>query len=461
MNMTNIPSPPFSYLSSQQSFLDLTSLDKIITEHEVSRQEAFNLGAKIKAALLHSRASLEQSISKEEISSLQNRLEELVQEALLKDKEQTLNKTSRLANLSHVFGDYVRYKAYIHFLETGGLVKQSSLSDMLTDEEYLSGIITFNRDLARYAVGRATERDVNSVQLARDLVSKVLDHLMQYDFRNGPLRRKYDGVKYSLKTCETILYELSVTGCDIPKKSHVREAKRARIMDDSMPYDELDELRKRMVNRDELRETVIKICRDAQKAAKQAIYALHRENVREAEKLIGQCEQCIIGQLRPIIDKEPQLRYGSFANVLEEYVEAKMFHAWLLSEGEANDLSKQPTGKILMPDEFTEIQNQLEPEDYLGGLCDLTGEIGRFAVKKGTERDADAVKLCLQTNTSILYAIESLSKLPGGGIGKKMDPLRHSVEKLEKMLYELSLVKAAGRNITAEIDNAIDPMNES
>jgi len=241
----------------------------------------------------------------------------------------------------------------------------------------------------------------------------------------------------------------------------VREAKRARIMDDSMPYDELDELRKRMVNRDELRETVIKICRDAQKAAKQAIYALHRENVHEAEKLIGQCEQCIIGQLRPIIDKEPQLRYGSFANVMEEYVEAKMFHAWLLSEGGANDFSKQPTGKVLMPDEFTEIQNQLEPEDYLGGLCDLTGEIGRFAVKKGTERDADGVKLCLQTNTSILYAIESLSKLPGGGIGKKMDPLRHSVEKLEKMLYELSLVKAAGRNITAEIDNEMDPMNES
>mmetsp|Transcript_5994 Transcript_5994/g.11346 ORF Transcript_5994/g.11346 Transcript_5994/m.11346 type:complete len:249 (+) Transcript_5994:176-922(+) len=221
MNMNNIPSPPFSYLSSQQSFLDLTSLDKIITEHEVSRQEAFNLGAKIKAALLHSRASLEQNISKEEISSLQNRLEELVQEALLKDKGQTLNKTSRLANLSHLFGDYVRYKAYIHFLDTGSLVKQSSLSDMLTDEEYLSGIITFNRDLARYAVGRATERDVNSVQLARDLVSKVLDHLMECDFRNGPLRRKYGELFvrvvlfYGHSTMSVITLLLSIGKCTV------------------------------------------------------------------------------------------------------------------------------------------------------------------------------------------------------------------------------------------------------
>jgi predicted translin family RNA/ssDNA-binding protein len=188
---STLPSPPYSYLSSQHEFLNLTKLDNIIAEHEVSRQEAFNLGAKIKAALLHCRASLEQSISKEEICILQNRLEELVQEALLKDKEQNLNKTSRLANLSHVFGDYVRYKVYVHFLETGSLLKQSSLSDLLTDEEYLSGIITFNHDLARYAIGRATERDVNSVQLARDLVSRVLDHLMEYDFRNGYLRRKY------------------------------------------------------------------------------------------------------------------------------------------------------------------------------------------------------------------------------------------------------------------------------
>jgi Predicted RNA-binding protein of the translin family len=273
-------------------------------------------------------------------------------------------------------------------------------------------------------------------------------------------------VKYSLKTCETVLYELSVTGCDVPKASpQVRETKRARIVDDKIPYEELDELRKRMVHRDDMRENVIKICRDAQKAAKQAIYALHRENVSEAEKLIGQCERCILDKLRPMIDKEPPLRYGSFANVLEEYAEAKMFHGWLLGTkddeaGTGFDLSK-PRGKVLMPDDFAKVQ--LEPEDYIGGLCDLTGEIGRFAVKKGTERNADGVKLCLETNTSILYAIESLSKLPGGGgLGKKIDPLRNSVEKLEKMLYELSLVKATGRNITADIHNSSEmgSMNE-
>lgn len=34
---------------------------------------------------------------------------------------------------------------------------------------------------------------------------------MKFDFRNGPLRKKYDSVKYAVRRLETILYELSLT----------------------------------------------------------------------------------------------------------------------------------------------------------------------------------------------------------------------------------------------------------
>lgn len=66
----------------------------------------------------------------------------------------------------------------------------------------------------------------------------------------------------------------------------------------------------------------------------------------------------------------------------------------------------------------------------------------------------DGVKLSLDTNSSIHYALQSLAKLPGGGLNKKLDPLRRSVEKLERMLYELSLVQATGRNIVAGIEES-------
>jgi hypothetical protein len=53
--------------------------------------------------------------------------------------------------------------------------------------------------VSRYAMGRATARDFASVRKARDLVHEILEYLLQFDFRNGFLRRKYDGTKYALK----------------------------------------------------------------------------------------------------------------------------------------------------------------------------------------------------------------------------------------------------------------------
>lgn len=34
---------------------------------------------------------------------------------------------------------------------------------------------------------------------------------VQFDFRNGALRKKFDGLKYTLKKMETTLYEQSLT----------------------------------------------------------------------------------------------------------------------------------------------------------------------------------------------------------------------------------------------------------
>jgi hypothetical protein len=35
--------------------------------------------------------------------------------------------------------------------------------------------------------------------------------MLEFYFRNGPLRRKFDGLKYALKKVETIVFELSMT----------------------------------------------------------------------------------------------------------------------------------------------------------------------------------------------------------------------------------------------------------
>ena len=57
----------------------------------------------------------------------------------------------------------------------------------------------FTGELGRYAVLRATDRDVGAVRGCVAVVDALHAQLLAFDFRNGVLRRKYDTVKYTLK----------------------------------------------------------------------------------------------------------------------------------------------------------------------------------------------------------------------------------------------------------------------
>lgn len=395
----------------------------------------------------------------------------------------------RIANISYKLEDYARYKSFHHFLSEERLLppnapcfviagnSQDTQRNALTDEEYLGGaVIGLCHDLSKYGVTRASnaahdQSAVAFIKRARDAVSLILEELLEFDFRNGPLRRKYDSTKYALKTLETVLYELSVAGAVGGHESLVQDdkdgvdeggpVKRMRIGEEEkdktedaemkeaeeetsvIPKKEIGALRERMDHRDKLRESLIKTCRDGQKAAKQAIFAMHRGDVKRASKLLSECEKCVKNDLIPILDEEPTLRYGSFSGVLEEYVEGKLFYTWLHGDegSDAKGSNQQAVGKILLPDE---IPLSISTEDYLGGLCDLTGEIGRFAVARGTARDKESVKLCLDSNKSIYMTLKMLGKLPKN-ISKKVGMVSKSVEKLERLLYEQSLIEMTGR----------------
>lgn len=81
---------------------------------------------------------------------------------------------------------------------------------VVSRDEYLGGLMDAIGELNRYAVLRATARDMVAVHHARDTVDVVHHQLMLFDWRNGNLRRKYDALKYTLKKLEQIIYELTL-----------------------------------------------------------------------------------------------------------------------------------------------------------------------------------------------------------------------------------------------------------
>lgn len=52
--------------------------------------------------------------------------------------------------------------------------------------------------------------DHASVSACAALCHELFGELIQFDFRNGPLRKKFDSVKYELKKIDDIQYELSL-----------------------------------------------------------------------------------------------------------------------------------------------------------------------------------------------------------------------------------------------------------
>jgi len=335
----------------------------------------------------------------------------------------------------------IEIKAFIHFLESGNLLRRP---EGYSDEEYMAGIMQFSHDLARYAQGRAILRDSASVEMARDLCDEILAELLKFDFKNGPLRRKYDGVKYAVKKCENILYELSITDRD--NKSNDADTTDSNDKNDRQPRldaDELAAIKERMDKYDEKRENVIKKSRDIQKAAKQAIFSLHRGDNSKADKLMETCEK-VAAELAPVLADESSLRYGSYSNGMEEYAEARLFSTWLRENSRIAHLDEMPI---------------IKEEEYIGGLCDLTGEVGRVAVIYGAKRDSDSVTKCLGTNLSILNVLQGVH-LPAK-LHKKLGPLEQSVSKLEQILYEISLIEAkGGGSVSIEQVKMDDATNE-
>ena len=164
-----------------------------------------------------------------------------------------------------------------------------------------------------------------------------------------------------------------------------------------------------------------------QKASKQAIFSLHRKDFKGASAKLSSALKAATALL-PLIQAEPTLRFGSYANALEEYAEAKIFEYYL------------ETGKLL-PSLSTHLDIgglPLKNEEYLGGVLDFTGELNRYAVQRATARDEQQVRRCRDLVESIMDQYLKFD-FRNGQLRKKYDALKYTLKNMENMLYELSL----------------------
>ena len=173
-------------------------------------------------------------------------------------------------------------------------------------------------------------------------------------------------------------------------------------------------------NYTKLRDQIIIDSRDILRNSKQAIFALHRDELAEAENILQDTEEKILS-MEKLFAKEKRLKSeGSYREGLEEFIEAFMFSEFL-KNGQINFQSKV----------------KADFNDLIGGICDLTGEIVRKAVQAVTKGENEKIKsyqIAVQSVVGELIKFDLLGKHRG-----KYDQAKRNLKKIEEIAYDLKI----------------------
>ena len=179
------------------------------------------------------------------------------------------------------------------------------------------------------------------------------------------------------------------------------------------------EIQQKLAHYDSKREALIKKAREVLKSSKQLIYAVHRDNSAEAQKLLKIAKKTK-KELDTIATFHPQLVFeGSYSDACQEYIEAMCYFEYVKNK-------KIPGYKSL----------KVSHEDYIMGLSDLTGELTRRAVSltsKKAFKDVEKIKKTVED----IYGDFLKLDLPNGLMRKKFDAIKWNLKKLEEVIYDI------------------------
>ncbi|KAH6609402.1 translin-associated x [Trichoderma cornu-damae] len=191
--------------------------------------------------------------------------------------------------------------------------------------------------------------------------------------------------------------------------------------------DELDEHYDR-------RERIIKASRDVTAQSKKMVKQLNKDFPKgiqqEVDTRLGEISKLLL-TITADVRSINRYRYGFSLRCLEELVEALSFAHYLRHQ----TLITQEETQAAIPADVV-----LTPHDYMFGLFDLFGELMRFATVTTAQSGAlvgDYERTILSDIQQLGCAFEMLPQAPTKDFRVKMDVMRQSVNKVEKLGYGL------------------------
>ena len=180
-----------------------------------------------------------------------------------------------------------------------------------------------------------------------------------------------------------------------------------------------EKIRKQLTDYSKRREHIIKSSRDILRFSKMAISCIHRHDLKAAEEHLRAAES-LLKEVKKLAVLDAALSVlGAYTVAIQEYVEAKTF------------LHFVNTNTLLDLDSLG-----VEPEDYLMGLSDLTGELGRRAVLKTISKNYGDVHVVRDFVAGVHDFFLTLD-MGNGDLRKKYDAIKWNLKKIEDIIYDI------------------------
>lgn len=132
-----------------------------------------------------------------------------VKKKIFEMKKLVVNNHYLITNLYYdALEEFVESECFYSFLKNKKIPSNEELN--VSVELYLQGLCDLTGELTRKAVNDLINGDKSSVFEIKEFVSELYEELLQFDFRNSSLRRKYDAIKYSLEKLESLALKIKL-----------------------------------------------------------------------------------------------------------------------------------------------------------------------------------------------------------------------------------------------------------
>ncbi len=109
---------------------------------------------------------------------------------------------------SDALEEYSEAACYVHYLKTKEIPTAKQLG--VDVDVYLSALSDVVGELVRKAINSSIKGDYKTAIEIKDFVTDLYQELMLFDWRNTPVRKKFDSIKYGLEKLEDLALKIKL-----------------------------------------------------------------------------------------------------------------------------------------------------------------------------------------------------------------------------------------------------------